>query len=121
MRWDMPRGILKEENGSEECAMEIHSREQGRKLTIFLKGELDHHGAKQAMEQIGYAIDAALPRSVVLDFGEVDFMDSSGIAVVLKTQRRISSSGGVVQIVNASQQVRKVFDAAGLSRIIAMK
>ena len=101
--------------------MEIHSKEQERKLTIYLKGELDHHGAKYAMEEIGFAMDAALPKCVLLDFSEVSFMDSSGIAVVLKVHRRISSSGGTVSILNTLPQVKKVFDAAGLGRIIAMK
>lgn len=101
--------------------MEVNGKEQGRNLLLELKGELDHHGAKAAMVQIEFALDTALPKKLVLDFADVSFMDSSGIAVVLKAQRRMSSAGGVVSLKNVPPQAKKVFDTAGLTRLIAME
>ena len=41
--------------------MEIISKETGRELTLTLRGELDHHGAKNVMQRMELALDAALP------------------------------------------------------------
>ena len=59
---------------------------QEKQLTILLSGEIDHHSARQIMAAITAKIDVYLPRSCILDFSAVTFMDSSGIAIV---QRRI--------------------------------
>ena len=60
------------------------SLKEGR-LTIFLSGELDHHAAREAMQSIESLIERALPRELVIDMSGLSFMDSSGIAVVLKS------------------------------------
>ena len=87
-------------------------------LRLYLSGELDHHGAKEAMAAISSKIDVALPRECVMDMGGVTFMDSSGIAVVLKTQRASTEIGGSFAVENVPKQAMRVLDAAGLSRIV---
>lgn len=101
--------------------MEISSKEEGRTLTVVLKGELDHHGARGAAEQLDFLLDAALPNTLILDFAAVSFMDSSGIALVLKGHRRMQTLEGKTTVINASPQVKRIFDIAGLSRIVAVK
>jgi stage II sporulation protein AA (anti-sigma F factor antagonist) len=86
-------------------------------LTICLVGELDHHAAKKAVAYIEEKVDAHLPRETVLDLKELFFMDSSGIAVVLKTYRRMKELGGRLRVENVAKQPR-VFDAAGVERIV---
>ena len=63
--------------------MEVLTRTNGREMTLAISGELDHHGAHGAMQQIDHALDAALPLSLTMDLSGVSFMDSSGIAVVI--------------------------------------
>lgn len=87
-------------------------------MRLFLLGELDHHGAKEAMALISSRIDIYLPHECVLDMGGVTFMDSSGIAVVLKTQRAVSEIGGSFSVENVPKQAMRVLDTAGLSRIV---
>ena len=62
--------------------MEVLTRTNGRELILKISGELDHHGAHGAMQQIDHALDAALPLSMTLDLSGVSFMDSSGIGVI---------------------------------------
>ena len=69
---------------------------QDKLLTIALTGEIDHHSARQIIEQLGEKIDQYLPSNCILDFQGVTFMDSSGIAVVLTTRRRMAELGGTV-------------------------
>lgn len=101
--------------------MEVLTRTNGRELTLAVRGELDHHGARDAMRQIEYALDAALPLTLVLDLSGVSFMDSSGIAVVLRAHRRMATLGGNVRIVGVPPQARRVFDAAGVPRLVTME
>ena len=63
--------------------MEIRARDNERELLLELSGEIDHHGARNALKEVEMAIDAALPRLLTLDFSGVTFMDSSGIALIL--------------------------------------
>ena len=90
-------------------------------MEIYLKGELDHHGAKGLMGRLDREIEVALPLRLVLDFGGVTFMDSSGIAVVMRARQRMSALGGTVKLRRAAPQVRKVLDAAGIGRLVEME
>ncbi|MDD4716074.1 MAG: anti-sigma factor antagonist [Oscillospiraceae bacterium] len=99
--------------------MEISYTNQNRELTIYLKGELDHHAAKQAMAAIDDQIEACLPSKAILDLKFVTFMDSSGIAVLLRAYRRMSELEGSLMVRNVPEQTRRVLNVAGLNRLIS--
>ena len=101
--------------------MEIISKETGRELTLTLRGELDHHGAKNVMQRMALALDAALPAKLILDFSGVSFMDSSGIAVAMRAQKRMHALGGAAVLTRVPPQAKKVFAAAGIFRIIPLE
>ena len=105
--------------GSEEMLVKAESLD--RKLVLRLSGELDHHAARQLMQRLTQEMELALPLEMTLDFSGVTFMDSSGIAVALHTQRQMKQLGGRMRIVNPSAQVKKVFEAAGIQKIIRME
>ena len=98
--------------------MKIASEYSDGRLTVFLAGELDHHSARQAMSGITEAIDGTLPRQVLLDMSKLSFMDSSGIAVILKTDRRLKENGGRLFIDCPKSQPLKVLEAAGIDRVV---
>ena len=74
-----------------------------------------------AARRISAAIDETLPFSCELDLGGVDFMDSSGIAVVLGVFRRMRALGGETSVVRTPACARKILDAAGVPRIVSVK
>lgn len=90
-------------------------------LTIALSGEIDHHGAREMMTQLDQAIAERLPAQLVLDLSGVTFMDSSGIAVLLRARRQLAHSGGTLRVVNIPAQARRVLDAAGIGRLISLE
>ena len=75
--------------------MDIRARDTDRELLLEFSGEMDHHGARNALKEVEIAIDAALPRSLILDFAGVTFMDSSGIALILRSQQRMQLMEGM--------------------------
>ncbi len=101
--------------------MEIGTTTKDRSLTVTLHGELDHHAARGTMRESELALDAALPLQLVLDFTGVPFMDSSGIAVVLRAQRRMQALGGRLEVRGVQAQAKKVFEAAGIHHLIPIR
>lgn len=94
---------------------------QDKQLTVALSGEIDHHSARKLMDSIAGKIDEYLPRVCVLDFQDVSFMDSSGIAVVIHALRRVRELDGELQLKNVPQQPYKVLKAAGIERVVTME
>ncbi len=90
---------------------------QDKQLTIALCGEIDHHSAKLTMQEVGRKIDLYLPVVCILDFRDVSFMDSSGIAIVIHTVRRMRELDGKVRLENIPPQPMKVLKAAGVEKI----
>ena len=101
--------------------MDVISKDAGRELTLTLRGELDHHGAKDVMQRMELALDDALPIKLTLDFSGVSFMDSSGIAVVMRALKRMRAMGGSAAIKSVPPQAKKVFTAAGIFRIVPLE
>ena len=101
--------------------MRISTAYDAGKLVIRLAGELDHHGAREAMREIDGLIDEYLPRDTALDMEGLSFMDSSGIAVILKTDRRMREMGGRASVINPARQPLRVIDASGIDRMISVK
>ena len=88
------------------------------RLTYKMPEEIDHHMAKETMKLIGEKIDDYLPMSCILDYKNVSFMDSSGIAVILFTLRKMRELEGELRLQNLPQNVEKVIRAAGIQRLI---
>lgn len=101
--------------------MKINTAYQAGRLTVSLVGELDHHEARKAMESIDEAMDASMPREIILDMSELSFMDSSGIAVILKMNRKLGLTNGRMLINCPQAQPMKVLEASGIGRIIPIK
>ena len=101
--------------------MHLTSYLQDRTLTIALTGEIDHHCAKQYIQSISSKVEAYTPQVCILDFQEVTFMDSSGIAVVINTLRNMTKMDGKLEISGLGQQPMKVFHASGIDKLVNIK
>ena len=89
-------------------------------MTVRLSGELDHHGAKGLMDRLDDLMEQNLPVKTILDLEGLTFMDSSGIAVILRAKRRMEALGGNLIVVNIPKQAARVLDTAGLSRYVKL-
>ncbi len=98
--------------------MKIFSKYDNGRLTLSLTGELDHHGAKGSMTTIDNLIDEYLPRDCVVELSKLNFMDSSGIAVILRAQKHMNEMGGKAWVEGPQGQPLRVLDASGIDRVI---
>ena len=101
--------------------MEIEATSADRNLLLEMKGELDHHGARNALRELELSIDAALPKKLVLDMERMTFMDSSGIALILRARQKMDLLDGCLLVTNVPGQARRVLDAAGIGRLVTIR
>ena len=101
--------------------MQFTSFLQDGKLTVALTGEIDHHRAGALMRELETQLDLESPRTVELDLGGVSFMDSSGIALLLRLYRSLAFTGGKLRVVQVPAQPGKVLKAAGLGRLFPIE
>ena len=94
--------------------------EEGR-LTVALTGEIDHHFAKQYIQAIAAKIEAYTPSICVLDFRDVSFVDSSGIAVVINALRSMTQIEGKLVLTGICDQPMRVFRASGIDKLVEIK
>ena len=96
-------------------------RQSQTTLTAMLEGELDHHSAKAARERIDAAVEKNHIQLLQLDFSGVSFMDSSGIAVVLRVKKRMEETDGDVFLLDPAPQCARVLRTSGIERFVAIK
>ena len=101
--------------------MSVEINVTGEVVTAYLSGELDHHTAKEMREAIDMAIELNMPTLLILDFGGVSFMDSSGIGLVMGRYRNLMKSGAELHITGASPQINKILKLAGIEKLAKLE
>ena len=101
--------------------MQVTSFLQDGRLTVALTGEIDHHCAKHYIQSIAAKIEAYTPSVCVLDFQDVSFIDSSGIAVVINALRSMTQIEGALILAGLTEQPMKVFRASGIDKLVQIK
>jgi len=101
--------------------MQFTSYLENGNLTVALTGEIDHHCAKNYIRAIAGKIEAYTPDVCVLDFQDVSFMDSSGIAVVINALRAMAQIEGKLLLTGIAKQPMRVFRASGIDKIVEIK
>ena len=90
-----------------------------KSVTAYISGEIDHHNAAKLRNEIDEAVENAYPEILVLDFGGVSFMDSSGIGLVMGRYKLMRNLSGKVIIQNAPKAIKKVMRMAGIEKLLS--
>ena len=98
---------------------DMRLKAEGTKTVIELVGDLDFHTARQLREKL-LEFHAAGVNEVVLDLGELDFIDSSGLSVLVAGLKRLRNSGGDLTLRAVSDQTLRVLEISGLSRVLSI-
>lgn len=93
----------------------IDSRTLNGTRTLVLRGELDMATAPELQRA---ALELSGAGEVVFDLTALQFIDSSGIRVLLLASEEISAAGGAARIV-PGEKVRRVFEVAGLADMLS--
>ena len=87
-------------------------------LVLYFEGELDHHESRDVAQRLERILEEYLPRDCAMDLSGLRFMDSSGIAVILRVYRRMKEMGGRAWVENPGTQPLRVLDASGIDRVV---
>ena len=90
----------------------------GTVLKIKLRGEIDHHSAVAVRSAIDDMIRSRRPCELVIDMSAVDFMDSSGLGLIMGRYNTMKEIGGGVTVADPNPATEKIMNLAGLERII---
>ena len=98
-----------------------YSIDEKNGLTVMIKGDIDHHTSAEIRKQTDELIFKYTPGKLTLDFSQVTFCDSSGIAIVLGRYKLMKQYGGTVSLTKVSPQISRIFDLSGVWNIIGRK
>ena len=94
---------------------------EGMKLTVAPRGEIDHHSARSLRDKIDSALYSARPEVLVLDLTHIDFMDSSGLGLLLGRYQRAAEIGCEVRLVGCSPRTKKILQLAGADKLFEIE
>ena len=99
--------------------LSLKTRKQGPFQVIEVGGEVDVYTAPKLRESIVSAVDDGEHRLVV-DVERVDFLDSTGLGVLVGSLKRVRSEGGSLDIVCTHERILKIFDITGLNKVFGL-
>ena len=85
---------------------------------VSLHGELDGQNAK-ALEDELIRIEATSVSRIVLDLGDLEFVDSTGLAVIVRADTRAKNDGHVLRLLRPNGEVARVFELCDLHEVLA--
>lgn len=98
--------------------MDIRFIKKNNNLIFFFDGDLDHHNVSELKEKIDREISKAHSKNIVFDFSHVNFMDSSGVGLVLGRYKNLKVAGGDIRISGLDGEIKRIFMLSGLQKII---
>ena len=96
----------------------LQSIRDGDRVVVRLAGELDHCCAQTVRRELDTLIADPSIRTLILDFTTLQFMDSSGIGVILGRYRQLRERGGQVAVIHMNRHVARIFHMSGMDRVI---
>ncbi|MCL2494720.1 MAG: anti-sigma factor antagonist [Oscillospiraceae bacterium] len=101
--------------------MPVQLHYEKSRLTAYLSGEIDHHSAAGLRGEIDQALARLRPPILALDFGEVTFMDSSAVGLVMGRYKLLTAFGGGMEVVNLSPVAYRMMQLSGLQSLAKLR
>ena len=90
----------------------------GDTLVIHMPKELDHHNCRRLKTDTDLMLEENFVRSILFDFGKTEFMDSSGIGVLLSRYKEMAASRGSVCYYGAGARVMRILKMSGICGLL---
>ena len=101
-----------------EKAMQIKSKVYNNTLYVLLCGELDEHSATHTRITLDNVFAGGDFNQIIIDLSELEFMDSTGIGVLIGRYKKMKDRHIPIYICNPSKQAEKIFKMTGLYDIM---
>lgn len=87
-------------------------------LCIKMPQEIDHHNAEEICESADYYICHQNVNNLVFDFSDTEFMDSSGLGILIGRYKKVQCFGGKIFAIHTDKRIRKILLMSGMHKIV---
>ena len=91
------------------------------KLVYQMPKEVDHHVSSRLCKELDMLIEAYGIQELEMDFRQTEFMDSSGIGVIIGRSKTMQFRGGKVSASHIGKRVEMIFQSIGLEKLVEVK
>lgn len=108
------------EASSEPREFAVTVTDGGDETVVAIQGEVDLYTAPRLREQLEGAVATDSP-NVVIDLDTLDFIDSTGLGVLVGALKEAENRGGEVRLRNPGRSTRKILEIAGLTEVFTIE
>jgi anti-sigma B factor antagonist len=99
--------------------LSMATRTVGDHTVLVVGGEVDVYTAPRLRERLVEVVEQGV-RHVVVDLSRVEFLDSTGLGVLIVARRRLLPIGGTLRLVCSHERLLKIFRITALDRVFAL-
>jgi anti-sigma B factor antagonist len=99
--------------------LDIETGESGDASVLTLRGEIDVYTAPRLRQAIIDQLEKGT-RNLVVDLRKVDFLDSTGLGVLVGGLKRVKTQEGALSIVVTQEKILKIFEITGLHKVFPL-
>jgi anti-sigma B factor antagonist len=96
--------------------LSLETRQENDRTVVEVGGEIDVYTAPKLRECISGLVDAG-QRQIIVDLEQVEFMDSTGLGVLVGALKRVRTVDGNLDLVCTQERLLKIFRITGLSKV----
>ena len=98
--------------------MESFYKKEDKQLIFKMNEDIDECTVQKIRRKIDNEIERYLPKEIIFDFYNVSFMDSAGIGLIIGRYRIANMLGGIVEIANVTDNIKRILELSGILKII---
>jgi anti-sigma B factor antagonist len=102
-----------------EVILHAHVRDEGGCPVVELEGEIDLSTSPVFKETVYRVIESG-NKDVIIDLNGLEFMDSTGLGVLVAALKKTSMEGGSIRLICSKRNIIKVFTITGLDKVFAI-
>ena len=100
--------------------MTFYFQKEGTVLKVKISGELDMEIASPLKEKLDAQLSSMDIRHLVFDFSNLDFIDSSGVGILISRYRQLVPIGGSVRVEKVKPNVYRILELSGIPKVMAV-
>lgn len=100
--------------------LQISKEMKGNTAVISVQGEVDMYNAPGLKEKVLAVMEQEGLKMMVLDLREVDYIDSTGLGILIGFRRRMIEGGGEMRVVIRSKRMKRLFEVTGLAKVFGV-
>lgn len=91
---------------------------KNKTLSVLMPGEIDDHISSILRQELDRQMSRQKIDCIVFDFSKTEFMDSSGIGMILGRYKKMQFMKGSIRVINVNSRIAMTMELSGLHKII---